>query len=201
MYEYINGVLIEKEITYAVVDANGVGYYIHIPLSTFEKLPQINETVKLFTHHLQAEDSQRLFGFLVPQERQLFRLLMTISGVGPKLSLAILSSLPVQRVVSAVMNSDDATLSTVSGLGKKTAARLIIELKDKISVIGTGEDVQFVGHNSEILLSAETALINLGYSRIEVRRTLNKLTEQKEYSDVQKLIKDSIKLLYKKGML
>jgi Holliday junction DNA helicase RuvA len=113
----------------------------------------------------------------------------------------VLSGLPVSRVISAIINGDINTLSTVPGLGKKSAARLVVELKDKISFI-EGEDTGIINSTaSETVLSAETALINLGYTKTEVRRTLNFLNESHEYDDVQKLIKEAIKLLYKKGNL
>jgi Holliday junction DNA helicase RuvA len=201
MYEYFNGILAQKDPLYAILEVNGIAFYINIPLSTYEKLPVINSNLKLFIHHQQSEDAVRLYGFFTQSERQLFRLLMSISGVGPKLSMAVLSGLPVSRVISAIINGDINTLSTVPGLGKKSAARLVVELKDKISFI-EGEDTGIINSTaSETVLSAETALINLGYTKTEVRRTLNFLNESHEYDDVQKLIKEAIKLLYKKGNL
>ncbi len=199
MYEYLRGILTVKEPEYAVVDVNGIGFYVSIPLSTFEKLPQINNETLLHIHYHQSQDSVRLFGFLEPSERKMFRLLLSTSGVGPKLALAVLSTLSVGRIVSSILEGDSKTISTVPGLGKKTAQKLIVELKDKVDTISGLEQSSDDSIHSEVFLSAETALVNLGYIKYEVRKSLKFLTEQKSYNDVEKLIKDAIKQLYRKG--
>ncbi len=199
MYEYLRGILAEKNPEYAVLDVNGIGFFVLIPVSTFEKLPQIKNKFKLHIHYHQSQDSVRLFGFADLNERRMFRLLLSTSGVGPKLAVAVLSTLPVARIVSSILEGDTKTISTVPGLGKKTAAKLIVELKDKVDSIHGLEQLPANVINNEVFLSAETALLNLGYMKHEARKALKTLTEQKEYEDVQVLIKDAIKQLYRKG--
>ena len=135
MIAYLRGVLAEKEITRVVVECHGVGYEAAIPLSTFDRLPAEGAEVKLYTHHEVREDAQLLFGFATKPERDMFRLVTTVSGVGPKLALAVLSGLTVGDLQLAVSQGDAKRLAAVKGIGKKTAARIVVELKDKINPI------------------------------------------------------------------
>ena len=135
MISRLCGVLVSAEPTEALVDVHGVGYDVISPLSTYDRLPRPGEPVTLLTHFHVREDAQQLFGFATVTERQLFRLLMTVNGVGPKLALSAVSSLPVETFCAAVAGGDVKTLSGISGIGKRTAERLVLELKEKITDI------------------------------------------------------------------
>ena len=134
MYEYIRGILEVAEMEVAVIDVGGVGYEIAIPLSTFEALPRKGKTVKLFTHFHVREDTQKLFGFFTEAERDVFRKLITISKVGPKVALNVLSGLSIKDIVYSVQTQDASRLKAISGIGPKTAQRLVMELKGKLDV-------------------------------------------------------------------
>ena len=137
MIEKLRGVLDECDLTELVVDVNGVGYAVTVPLSTFDRLPALGETVTLFTHYQQREDNVQLFGFSTRGERSLFRLLLgAVTGVGPKLALNVLSSMTINGFCGAIVDGDVKTLSKISGIGKRTAERMIVELRDKVKKIG-----------------------------------------------------------------
>src|SRR5882762_9527150 len=135
MITFLEGKLVEALPTQVTVAVHGVGYELLIPLSSYDKLPPPGGAVKLLTHLAVREDAHVLYGFMTPAERDLFRLLVnSVSGIGPKLALAVLSGMSVNNFKAAVVNSDVAAISKISGLGKKTAERIILELKDKLGV-------------------------------------------------------------------
>lgn len=139
MITHLHGRLVEALPTLVVVDVQGVGYEVLVPLSTFDRLPKPGDDVRLLTHLAVREDAHTLYGFLTPAERDLFRLLVhTVSGIGPKIALAILSGLSVHAFRSAVLAQDVKALSSVSGVGRKTAERIVVELKDKVGDAGLG---------------------------------------------------------------
>lgn len=139
MIAFLEGILAESLPTQIVVNVHGVGYQVLIPISSFERLPQVGSPVKILTHLAVREDAHTLYGFLTPAERDLFRLLVhTVSGIGPKIALAILSGLSVHAFRSAVLAQDVKALSSVSGVGRKTAERIVVELKDKVGDAGLG---------------------------------------------------------------
>src|SRR5205085_10841451 len=135
MITFLAGNLNTALPTQATVDVNGVGYEVLIPLSSYDKLPPVGQPVRILTHLHVREDAQILYGFMTAAERDLFRLLVNhVSGIGPKLALAVLSGMSVSTFKGAVVNADIASLSKISGLGKKTAERIVLELKDKLGV-------------------------------------------------------------------
>jgi Holliday junction DNA helicase RuvA len=140
MITFLNGRLTSALPTQAIIDVGGVGYEVLIPLSSYDKLPAPGQPVHLLTHLHVREDAHVLYGFMTAAERDLFRLLVNhVSGIGPKLSLAVLSGMTVSNFKSAVVNADIASLSKISGLGKKTAERIVLELKDKLGVVAAWE--------------------------------------------------------------
>src|SRR3954453_180663 len=140
MITFLHGKLIDALPTHVTLDVNGVGYEALIPLSSFDRLPPPGQPVRLLTQLVVREDSQTLYGFMTPEERDLFRLLVnTVSGIGPKIALGILSGISVTAFRGAVANGDVKALSQISGVGKKTAERIIVELKDKIGAPGAWE--------------------------------------------------------------
>src|SRR6058998_2823692 len=135
MIAFLSGRLSEAAPTHVVIDCGGVGYSVFIPLSSYDKLPAKGDAVKLLTyHHVNAQDgTQQLFGFATPDEREMFLLLISISGIGPKLACNILSSASITGLRNAIAAGDTKTLSALRGMGKKTAERLVVELKDKVT--------------------------------------------------------------------
>src|SRR5437764_9865316 len=140
MITVLAGKLAAAVPTQAIIDVNGVGYEVMLPLSSYDRLPAAGQPVHILTHLVVREDAHLLFGFMSPAERDLFRLLVNnVSGIGPKLALAVLSGMSVGNFKSAVVNNDVASLSKISGLGKKTAERIVLELKDKLGVAAAWE--------------------------------------------------------------
>lgn len=195
MIAYLKGVLAEKEITRVVVECHGVGYEAAIPLSTFDRLPAEGAEVKLYTHHEVREDAQLLFGFATKPERDMFRLVTTVSGVGPKLALAVLSGLTVGDLQLAVSQGDAKRLAAVKGIGKKTAARIVVELKDKINPIealanATAETSREQG---AVLRDAMLALAALGFSEdIACAKVQQVLDGEPGLADVETILKRAL---------
>ena len=171
MITFLHGKLIEALPTQVTVDVNGVGYEALIPLSSFDKLPQPGQSIKLLTQLVVREDAHTLYGFMTPEERDLFRLLVhTVSGIGPKTALNVLSGISVTAFRGAVAGGDLKALSKVSGVGKKTAERIIVELKDKIGMAGAWEAASAkhgLSVDEQRINDAVLALVALGFKQIE----------------------------------
>ncbi|MDP2834676.1 MAG: Holliday junction branch migration protein RuvA [Pseudomonadota bacterium] len=187
------GTLLEKQPPQIVVDVAGVGYEVDVPMSSFYNLPATGEKVSLFTHFVVREDVQQLFGFLTQKERAAFRELIRISGVGPKLALSVLSGLSVDDLASCIVLQDAGRLTKVPGIGKKTAERLLLELKGKLAdalpQTGAGLAVATVAND------ALNALLALGYSDKEALPALKQLPEG---LSLEESIRQSLKLLARK---
>ncbi len=176
----IRGILIEKQATDIVVDVQGVGYEIQAPMSTIYLLPALGKEVVLHTHLVVREDAHLLYGFLSLDERHMFRSLIKISGVGPKMALAILSGMAVEEFVRTVRNNDLAALVRMPGIGKKTAERLVVEMKDKLAdwseVVTSSASLATVSASGptdrQMSQEAETALVALGYKPQEAARVI-----------------------------
>src|SRR5689334_2961051 len=182
MITFLHGTLTLALPTQAVVDVHGVGYEVLIPLSSYDKLPAPGLPVQILTHLTVREDAHILYGFMTPAERDLFRLLVNnVSGIGPKLALAVLSGMSVSNFKIAVVNSDVGALSKISGLGKKTAERIVLELKDKVGVTAAWEAAS-AAHaptpEQERANEAVLALIALGYKQVEAHRLIHDLQEK-----------------------
>lgn len=198
MFNYLKGLVAELTPLLCVIDCHGVGYEVEIPLSTYEKIRSHSE-IKLLIHHHQTDEGVRLFGFFTNEEKVLFRKLISISRVGPKIALSMLSALPVSTLVNSILGDDYPLLSKIPGLGKKTAQRLIIELKDKVG------DIEIKGQElggtqlNDVAKEAENALLTLGYKPFDIRKAFQKILSVEPQIGVEELIKQSIKNLYKKG--
>ena len=175
----IRGILIEKQATDIVVDVQGVGYEIQAPMSTIYLLPALGKEVVLHTHLVVREDAHLLYGFLALDERHMFRSLIKISGVGPKMALAILSGMAVDEFVRTVRSNDLAALVRMPGIGKKTAERLVVEMKDKLtdwSEIASSVSLTTAAPSGptdrQMSQEAETALVALGYKPQEAARVI-----------------------------
>lgn len=177
----IKGILIESAPPRIVVDVHGVGYEIDVPMSTFYNLPVHGQEVTLLTQMIVREDAQLLFGFLSAEEREAFRLLLKVSGIGARTALSILSGLSVTDLANAVAMQESALLTKVPGIGKKTAERLLLELKDKLT--GTLADAGISSPAGSTMTDIINALIGLGYSEREARLAVKKLPEDTTVSD------------------
>lgn len=176
MITFVEGTLEEVLPTMIVVNAGGIGYQILIPLSSYNKLPVLGTRLRILTHHHVREDLQLLYGFSSAEERDLFRLLMAhVTGVGPKLALSVLSGMSVEGFKSAVVTSDIIAISRISGVGKKTAERIVLELKDKLGVAAEWEAAAKENDPTGIdrhLHDAVLALISLGYKQVDAHKAV-----------------------------
>lgn len=200
MIAFLEGILSEALPTQIVVNVQGVGYQVLIPVSSFEKLPAPGSQVKILTHLSIREDAHVLYGFSSLAERDLFRLLLHhVTGVGPKMALAVLSGMPVELFKAAVVAGDAAAISQISGVGKKTAERIILELKDKVGVAAEWEAASAKNAPSEAdarLHDAVLALISLGYKQVEAHKVIQRVLKLSDAQpSAEELIKQALKLL------
>ena len=174
MITYVSGTLVAKKPTEAVIDVQGLGYEVLIPASSFDKLPAVGSPAKLLTIHHVREDAALLFGFATDAERTLFREMTSVSGVGPKLALAALSAMAPAELRAAVIADDAAMLPRIPGVGKKTAQRLCVELRDRLAKIdGLGQaDLGGDGESAALREDARAALIALGLSRADAEKRI-----------------------------
>jgi len=177
----IQGVLVEKNPPQVVVTAGGVGYEIDVPMSTFYHLPRTGEEVSLLTHLVVREDAHLLFGFLTAGERSAFRQLLKISGVGPKVALSVLSGLSVEDLSVAVASQDAARLTRIPGIGKKTAERLVLELRDKLPV--TAKSAVVRSETAPASGDVVNALLGLGYNEREAQAAVRQLPADLQLTD------------------
>lgn len=176
MIEYVSGILSSKKLTLAVVDVQGLGYRLFIPTSTFDRLPTVGKRVRLYTHQYVREDVLHLYGFLTLPERALFVLMIGISGVGPRLALAALSAMTPAEIQQAVLDGDGARLVTIPGVGRKTADRLVVELRDRVESLDvTASSTVSPSGAREGRADALAALEVLGLRKSVARRRIDKV--------------------------
>src|ERR1700737_2481007 len=197
MITFLDGKLESALPTQAIVDVNGVGYEVFIPLSSYDKLPVVGQPIRILTHLAVREDAHILYGFMTVPERDLFRLLVNnVSGIGPKLALSVLSGMSVTNFKTAVVNSDIAAISKISGLGKKTAERIVLELKDKLGVAAAWEAAT-AAHaptpEQEQANEAVLALIALGYKQVDAHKSVRDLQGQAKAKSAEELVKLALK--------
>ena len=180
MIAYLRGVLVEKEPARVVVECGGVGYEAFIPLCTFDRLPAKGSEVLLLAYHSVREDAEVLYGFATEEEKRTFELMTTVSGVGPKLALAVLSGLSIGDLQMAIASGDAKRIATVKGVGRKTAERIVVELKDKVNPIEalakSGGDGN--AHKSGVLRDAMLALAALGFAEDVARKQVQRVLEE-----------------------
>ncbi len=199
----LNGELIEKHPPFMVIDVNGVGYEVEAPMSTFYQLPEVGERIILQIHMVVREDAQLLYGFASQQERSLFRTLIKVNGVGAKLALGILSGISSDEFARSVLDNDTATLVKLPGIGKKTAERLVIEMRDRLadwqpsSLDVTKTSTSTSTAATDAYQDAVSALIALGYKPPEASRLVSTV-ENGEDMDSESLIKASLKQAIKR---
>lgn len=194
MYDYISGKITHATATYLIVEANGVGYQLQVSLQTYSKLKDA-QSAKVYTHLSIKEDAHLLFGFVDEDERQLFRHLISVSGVGPGTARVMLSSLSTSELQSAITTGNVAVIKKIKGIGDKTAQRIVIDLKDKLGKAGTSAPVLLTQGNT-IKEEALSALLTLGFNRNVAEKELNKvLAGGGEVQSVEVLLREALKNL------
>jgi Holliday junction DNA helicase RuvA len=195
---HLNGTLVSSQPTRCVIDIGGVGFDVNIPVSTFDRLPKKGEKLFLMTHMITREDGIFLYGFATHEEIDLFRLLIGVSKIGPKVALGILSGIPVKEFKSALINGDAKRISLVPGIGKKTAERLILELKEKIPA-GEAIAVDICGDDLQKTIVTDTilALVSLGYTQQKAQQAVRTAVKQfgTESMAIEKLVKQALKVI------
>ncbi len=191
MITHLKGKLVEKSPTNVVVEVDGIGYWVNISLTTFSQIPD-NENIKLYTHLQIKEDSHSLYGFYSKKEREIFRLLISVSGVGTSTARTMLSSLDPQQVVEAISSNNVSIVQSVKGIGSKTAQRLIIELRDKILKI-YDLDETYVNSNNTTREEALSALEVLGINKKSSERLVDNIIKENQDISVEDIIKETLK--------
>ena len=190
------GKLLDKQAPCALIDVNGVGYEINVSLMTFVDLPSVGSDVEMHTHLVVREDSHTLYGFLTVHERSFFKALIKVNGVGPKMALGMLSGMTVDEFARAILNRDVSSLVKLPGVGKKTAERLVIEMKDAIDGVGLSGASENTITKSDIRLEAESGLLSLGYKAQDITKILNNL-DYKNANSSEDIIKMALQSIAK----
>ena len=193
MITQLIGRLVEKTPTTLVIDCNGIGYEVHISLHTFSQIRD-EEKIKLYTHHQIREDAHTLFGFHSLLERSIFRLLLSVSGIGAATARTMLSSLAPQEIHAAIVNEDLATIKAIKGIGLKTAQRVLIELKDKMLQLYESDQIPLLKNNT-IKEEALSALEVLGYPRRQAEKVIDNAIQSDPNSSIEELIKVALNKL------
>ena len=193
MYAFISGKIAEITPAYAIVENNGVGYFINITLNTFAAIGE-QQQVKLYTHLQILEDAHNLYGFYTAKERDMFEMLISVSGVGCNTARLILSSLTVNELSTAIANGDTKTIQNVKGIGTKTAQRIMVDLKDKVKKTEFEEEIVPTVNNT-LKDEALSALVILGFSKNAASKALDKLLKQHPDASVEVLIREALKML------
>lgn len=200
MIAYLHGILASKSTDHIIVDVNHVGYEVEISTQTYEQLPDTDNELKLLIYHHFTDNDQRLFGFFTKDEKRLFELLITVKGVGPKLGLTILSGLPAGQIIEAIVQGDNSALTQISGIGKKTAQRMLLELKDKmdslsLDSVSTSNGAAISGGMKE---EAVSALQSLGINKKAAQKAVQAAgTDLNKGDGVEQLVKKALSRINK----
>jgi len=194
MIAHLRGRLLSKSPNQAVIEAGGVGYDVTISIPTFSDLPNAGAEVALHVHTHVREDALALFGFLRAEEKRLFEKLISVSGIGPKLAITILSGMSAEFMVAAIRSNDVAQLTKIPGIGKKTAERMVLELRDKLDAFGATPSMPKASPVEEDVLSA---LVNLGYQRPAAEKAVSKAAENGTGNAFESLFKEALAMLRK----
>jgi Holliday junction DNA helicase RuvA len=199
MIASLTGRLTRKAPDYIIIDVSGVGYQVFVPLSTFYRMPDEGAAASLHIHTHLREDMLALYGFSEPAEKDLFLILLGVSGIGPKLALTILSSLTTDEIAAAIQSADDQKLYAIPGIGKKTAARMILELKDKVKHLVTASASAGLPQQADVDLDdAVSALMNLGYKRNLAEDAVQAVLRTHPGLSVENLIRQGLQTLRKR---
>lgn len=198
MFAFVKGILVEATPLQAILETNGIGYQIYLPANAFSRLPQIGCEVKLHTSYVVRELSQTLYGFITVSDRDIFDTFMTVSGIGPKLALSLIGHLHGNDLQLAISNHDIPTLCKVPGIGKKTAERLIIELRDKLTSLFPANHMENAvsfpsDPKAQLVRDAMSTLINLGYNQIVAQKAIKSTLKEADHIDLSTLITNALK--------
>ena len=202
MIAYLSGKLLEKHTNAAIIDVGGVGYEVSIPLSTFYELGDVGSEVSLRIYTNVREDAIQLFGFKTLRERELYLRLISVQGIGAKSGITMLSGMSADEIITAIRSNDLARLTSIPGVGRKTAERLVIELRDKVGEVSGGGSAldassQKTVPTDTVFEDALSALINLGYQRNAAEKALNQAAQEGTEISVQKLLRRALQVLAK----
>jgi Holliday junction DNA helicase RuvA len=190
----IRGSLATKAPGEVIIDVGGVGYHLFISLSVYYRLPEIGESISLFVHTYVREDALQLFGFREVQEKEVFLLLIGVNGIGPKLAINILSGIPADELVRALREGDQMRLIAIPGVGKRLAERLIVELRDKLTTLFEAEGTDGRAEDPQVVHDAVSALVNLGYRRVESERAVREMVHV-EGGQLEEVLKGALRRL------
>jgi len=193
MITHIRGKLVEKNPTFAVIEANGIGYWLNISLNTYSQLPD-NEFIILYTHLSIKEDAHTLYGFINKTEREIFRLLISVSGVGPSIARTMLSSMTTDEIQQAIASNNVSVIQSVKGIGVKTAQRVLVDLRDKISKTYAIDEV-YANQSNTVKNEALSALEVLGFNKKQIEKVVDKILLEDKTLSVEVLIKNALKNL------
>ena len=199
MINYIKGQLTAKSPILAVIEAGGIGWEMKIPVSTYEKLPRLGESCQLNAYLHFNQDGARLYGFASIAECELFQMLISVSGVGPRTAMSIISTLAIPAFIRAIQLGEEGLLTKVPGLGKKSSQRLIVELKDSVHRISEYLDPSEIIQMDKNSLEVESALLSLGFNAKDIRRVVSLITAEDNNLSIEQLIKETIKRLYQRS--
>ena len=192
MIAYLNGTVGQKGNNEVIIDVSGVGYQVEISSQTFENLPAGGEKIKLLIYHHITDNDQRLFGFSSRQEKNLFERLITVKGIGPKLGLTILSGMPAPELIEAIVTQNTSALSGISGIGKKTAQRMVLELKDKLFDESGPSIVSKDGKTLDRKDESVSALLALGFRKAEAQKIVSSIISENPKSGVSEIVKRAL---------
>ncbi len=199
MIAQIRGQLIQKNPGWVIVEANGVGYQVHVSLTTFYDLPEIEQPVRVFTYTHVREDALQLYGFSTALEKELFQILISVSGIGPKLALNILSGIAAPLLIASIASGDLNRLLSIPGVGRKTGERMILDLKDKVqkleSRVSVPPKTPLPPH--EFFEDIVSALVNLGYKKNQAEATVGNIIQLKPAIQLEEALKESLRILSK----
>jgi Holliday junction DNA helicase RuvA len=200
MIALINGILLHKSVDHVIVETQGVGYRIFVPLTTYYELPEAGSAVVLNTHTSVKQDGIHLFGFITDKEKKVFQLILSVNGIGPRLAVNILSGISAEELINAIAQGDLGRLVRIPGVGKRMAERMIVELKDKaVKLQADGSEdrsAPLPDENDQIVEDALSALMNLGYKRDKARRAIDATRETIEgTATLDRVLKETLKIL------
>lgn len=195
MYDYIKGEIVELSPAELVLECGGIGYYIMISLQTYESLKG-NSEAKVYIYHHLREDDEQFYGFATKNERELFKLLISVSGIGVGSARMMLSSLTDEEIRNAIIGEDVRKIKSVKGIGLKTAQRLIVDLKDKIVKGGGVENISIeVSESNKVAEEATTALLNLGFTKANIMKNIPEILKADAHASIETIIKEALKRL------
>ena len=193
MFEFIEGVIVEKTPAFIILQTGGIGYYINTTLFTYSRLP-VDGNARIYIHQVVREDAHLLFGFMSREEREIFRQLISVNGIGPNTARMMLSALSPNEVAQAIQEGNVAVLQGIKGIGGKTAQRVIVDLKDKIGKAGSIDEL-FVSERNTIRDESLSALVALGFAKKQVEKVVGNLLVKQSGLSVEEVVKQALKLL------